>query len=73
MSERIVKLTDLGQSLWLDYMERMMLQNGELVNLIDQGDIRGLTSNPSIFNHAIANSKDYDAALIPMSWAGRMK
>ena len=48
MSERILKLTDLGQSLWLDYMERMMLQNGELVNLIDQGDIRGLTSNPSI-------------------------
>jgi transaldolase/glucose-6-phosphate isomerase len=70
MSERILKLTDLGQSLWLDYMERMMLQNGELVKLIDQGDVRGLTSNPSIFNHAIANSKDYDSALIPMSWAG---
>jgi transaldolase / glucose-6-phosphate isomerase len=70
MSARILKLTDLGQSLWLDYMERMMLQNGELASLIDQGDIRGLTSNPSIFNHAIANSKDYDSALIPMSWAG---
>jgi transaldolase/glucose-6-phosphate isomerase len=51
-------------------MEREMVQNGALAKLIDQGDIRGLTSNPSIFNHAIANSKDYDSALIPMSWAG---
>ena len=70
MSARISKLTDLGQSLWLDYMERKMLQNGELAGLIVQGDIRGLTSNPSIFNHAIANTNDYDSALIPMSWAG---
>lgn len=70
MSARISKLTDLGQSLWLDYMERKMLQNGELAGLIEQGDIRGLTSNPSIFNHAIANTNDYDSALIPMSWAG---
>ena len=66
----ITKLTDLGQSLWYDYMERRILENGELADLIDQGDIRGLTSNPSIFNHAIAKSKDYDSALIPMSWAG---
>jgi transaldolase/glucose-6-phosphate isomerase len=70
MSARISKLTNLGQSIWLDYMEREMVQNGALAKLIDQGDIRGLTSNPSIFNHAIANSKDYDSALIPMSWAG---
>ncbi len=66
----ITKLTDLGQSLWYDYMERRILENGELAKLIEQGDIRGLTSNPSIFNHAIAKSKDYDSALIPMSWAG---
>ncbi len=66
----ITKLTDLGQSVWYDYMERRILENGELAQLIEQGDIRGLTSNPSIFNHAIAKSKDYDSALIPMSWAG---
>jgi transaldolase/glucose-6-phosphate isomerase len=66
----ITELTDLGQSLWYDYMERRILENGELAKLISQGDIRGLTSNPSIFNHAIAKSKDYDSALIPMSWAG---
>jgi len=70
MSSRIEKLTELGQSLWLDYMERRILENGELSNLVKQGDVRGLTSNPSIFNNAIAKSKDYDSALIPMSWAG---
>lgn len=70
MSSRIIKLTDLGQSLWYDYMERRILENGELAQLVEQGDIRGLTSNPSIFNNAIAKSKDYDSALIPMSWAG---
>ncbi len=64
------KLTDLGQSIWYDYMERRILVNGDLAALINQGDIRGLTSNPSIFNHAIAKSKDYDSALIPMAWAG---
>jgi len=51
-------------------MERRILENGELAQLIEQGDVRGLTSNPSIFNNAIAKSKDYDSALIPMSWAG---
>src|SRR4030065_1279099 len=70
MSLKILELTDLGQSIWYDYMERRILENGELAALINQGEIRGLTSNPSIFNHAIAKSKDYDSALIPMSWAG---
>ncbi len=70
MSSRINKLTDLGQSVWYDYMERRILETGELAQLIEQGDVRGLTSNPSIFNNAIAKTKDYDSALIPMSWAG---
>jgi transaldolase/glucose-6-phosphate isomerase len=70
MSSRINQLTDLGQSLWYDYMERRIIENGELAQLLEQGDIRGLTSNPSIFNNAIAKSKDYDSAVIPMSWAG---
>src|SRR4030043_1411912 len=41
-----------------------------MARIINHGDIRGLTSNPSIFNHAITKSKDYDSALIPMAWAG---
>jgi transaldolase/glucose-6-phosphate isomerase len=70
MSSKIIQLTDLGQSLWYDDMGRRILDNGELAGMINRGDIRGLTSNPSIFNQAIAKTKDYDTALIPLSWAG---
>ena len=70
MTSKIVKLTGLGQSIWYDDMGRRLLDNGELAKMIHRGDIRGLTSNPSIFNQAIAKSKDYDFALIPMAWAG---
>ncbi|MBN1452175.1 MAG: bifunctional transaldolase/phosoglucose isomerase [Anaerolineales bacterium] len=66
----IPELTQLGQSLWLDNIHRKMLTNGELETLIKRGDIRGVTSNPSIFHNAIAKSTDYDSALIPMAWAG---
>src|SRR4030066_2267582 len=70
MSSKITQLTDLGQSLWYDNIERRLLENGVLAGMINRGDIRGLTSNPSIFNNAIAKSNDYDSALIPMAWAG---
>ena len=66
----IEKLTSLGQSLWLDNIQRKQLENGELKAMIERGDIRGMTSNPSIFNTAIAKSKDYDAALTSLAWAG---
>jgi len=66
----IQKLTSLGQSLWLDNIQRRQLENGELKAMIERGDIRGMTSNPSIFNHAISKSQDYDSALIPLAWAG---
>ncbi len=67
---RIQKLHDLGQSIWYDNIQRRLLENGDLENLINRGDIRGVTSNPSIFNNAIANSDDYNAALRPMAYAG---
>jgi transaldolase/glucose-6-phosphate isomerase len=70
MSAKITQLTELGQSLWYDDMGRRLLDNGDLAKMIHSGEIRGLTSNPSIFNQAIAQSKDYDSALIPLSWAG---
>ncbi len=60
MSTPIEKLTALGQSLWLDNIQRRQLENGELKAMIERGDIRGMTSNPSIFNHAISKSTDYD-------------
>lgn len=70
MSQSIAALNALGQSLWYDNISRQMLENGELANMIARGEIRGITSNPSIFRNAIANSQDYDSALVPMAWAG---
>lgn len=70
MSETIKKLTALGQSLWYDNIQRKLLVNGELKAMIERGDIRGVTSNPTIFQNAIAKTSDYDAALTPLAWAG---
>ena len=66
----IKKLTALGQSLWYDNIQRKLLVNGELKAMIERGDIRGVTSNPTIFQNAIGKTNDYDAALIPLAWAG---
>ncbi|MBC7876607.1 MAG: bifunctional transaldolase/phosoglucose isomerase [Anaerolineales bacterium] len=66
----IQKLTSLKQSLWLDNIQRKIIVNGELKAMIDRGDIRGVTSNPTIFLNAISKTNDYDAALIPLAWAG---
>jgi hypothetical protein len=57
------ELHDLGQSLWLDNITRDLLDNGTLQRYIDEFSITGLTSNPTIFEHAIAKSKAYDAAI----------
>lgn len=51
-----------GQSIWYDYVRRAFIESGELGALVDQG-VRGVTSNPSIFEKAIAGSSDYDTAL----------
>lgn len=62
-------LLGLGQSVWLDYLRRGMTRSGELKAMIDNG-LRGLTSNPTIFEHAIGGSADYDEPLtaIAGSW-----
>ena len=70
MPSTIEKLTSLGQSLWLDNIQRKLLENGDLKAMIARGDIRGMTSNPTIFNNAIAKTNDYDSALVPLAWAG---
>ena len=70
MSDSIKKITSLGQSLWYDNIQRKLLENGELNAMIERGDIRGVTSNPTIFQNAIAKTNDYDAALIPLAWSG---
>jgi transaldolase / glucose-6-phosphate isomerase len=70
MSDSIKKLTQLGQSIWYDNIQRKLLENGELKAMIERGDIRGVTSNPTIFMNAIAKTNDYDSVLTPLAWAG---
>lgn len=54
-------LHNLGQSIWLDNITRQLLNSGTLKQYIDELSVTGLTSNPTIFNHAIKNSSDYDS------------
>ncbi len=56
-------LHDEGQSLWLDNITRDLLESGTLKRYIDELSVTGLTSNPTIFDHAIKNSSAYDAAI----------
>jgi len=76
MSSPIQKLHALGQSIWFDNIQRSLLEkslegkNSEMAVMIERGDIRGVTSNPSIFLNAIAKTTDYDHALIPLAWSG---
>jgi len=64
-------LGTLGQSLWLDYIRRDLIASGGLRRLIEEDGLRGMTSNPSIFEKAIADSHDYDADIRAMAIAGK--
>jgi transaldolase / glucose-6-phosphate isomerase len=70
MTTPIDDLHALGQSLWYDNIQRRMLESGEFEKMIQRRELRGMTSNPSIFNQAIARSTDYDSALTPLAWSG---
>lgn len=63
MNSRLYKLLKLGQSIWLDNISRELIKSGELKKLIDIG-IRGVTSNPTIFEKAILSSNDYDESIL---------
>jgi transaldolase len=65
------QLQALGQSLWLDNLTRKLLDSGTLQRYIDELSVTGLTSNPTIFDHAIKNSADYDADIRRMLVEGR--
>ena len=67
---KLQQTADLGQSIWLDYLDRSFIESGELKELIDQG-IRGVTSNPAIFQKAIAEGDSYDEAIAEMAAAGK--
>jgi len=59
---KLNQATELGQSIWLDYIRRKFIEDGNLQAYVDKG-LRGVTSNPAIFDEAIANSDDYDKAI----------
>ena len=59
MNNPLAQITTFGQSIWLDYIRRSFIASGELKKLIDEDNLKGLTSNPAIFEEAIAHSEDY--------------
>lgn len=61
------KIRNQGQSIWLDLLDREIMDSGKLQSLIDDDDLRGLTSNPSIFEKAISGSSDYDKDIAKLS------
>lgn len=69
----LIELKKYGQSLWLDYLRRDMLESGELKRLIEDDGLRGMTSNPKIFWNAIDGSDDYSSAIRTLTQQGKTK
>ncbi|MEX1128901.1 MAG: transaldolase [Vicinamibacterales bacterium] len=66
----LLEVIEQGQSLWYDSIRRSLITSGELARLIDEDGLRGVTSNPAIFEKAISGSRDYDDLLDQKSLAG---
>jgi transaldolase len=66
----LLRLKSFGQSFWLDYIRRGMIDSGELARLIEDDGLSGITSNPAIFEKAIAEHGDYDSAIVPLAADG---
>ena len=60
VNERLAALTEAGTSVWLDQIRRNLIESGELERLVREDSLRGVTSNPAIFEKAILGSDDYD-------------
>jgi transaldolase/glucose-6-phosphate isomerase len=69
-TNRLLQLHELGQSIWLDQLSRSLLTTGGLKRLIDEDGLRGVTSNPTIFQKAISGSQDYAEQLEKMARGG---
>jgi transaldolase/glucose-6-phosphate isomerase len=63
MKNPLLDLAALGQSVWYDFIRKSLIESGDLARLVEHDAVKGVTSNPSIFEAAIAKSDDYDAAL----------
>jgi len=64
------RLIEFGQSPWLDFIRRSSIRNGDMAKLMEEDGIRGVTSNPAIFEAAIAGSSDYDDAIAELAGQG---
>jgi transaldolase/glucose-6-phosphate isomerase len=71
VNERLAALTAAGTSIWLDQIKRALISTGELQRLVEEDSLRGVTSNPTIFNQAILGSDDYDDQLAELARAGK--
>jgi transaldolase/glucose-6-phosphate isomerase len=71
VNERLAALTAAGTSVWLDQIKRSLITTGELQRLVEEESLRGVTSNPTIFNQAILGSEDYDDQLAENARAGK--
>ncbi len=67
----LVKLHEYGQSIWLDFLRRDLYTSGELRKLIEEDGLRGITSNPAIFDESISGSHDYDDAIRVLALEGK--
>src|SRR5213082_3443176 len=70
VNERLAALTAAGTSVWLDILRRSLVTNGELQRMIEEDSLRGVTSNPAIFEKAILGSEDYDDELEQLAREG---
>jgi transaldolase len=66
-TNKVKKIHDYGQSIWLDFIDREIIKSGKLKELIEVDGVRGLTSNPAIFEKAISSSSDYDADIAELA------
>jgi transaldolase / glucose-6-phosphate isomerase len=71
INERLAALTAAGTSVWLDQIRRGLIESGELQRLVEQDSLRGVTSNPAIFEKAILGSPDYDDQLEELAREGK--
>src|ERR1044072_6561772 len=71
MSNHLTEITQLGQSIWYDNIRRAMITSGDLQKKVEEDDLRGVTSNPTIFEKAITGSADYDEQLRRLVQAGK--
>ena len=66
-TSKVKRIHDFGQSIWLDFIDRDIINSGKLKDLIDNDGVRGVTSNPAIFEKAISSSSDYDADILEIA------